>query len=319
MCSEISAVYVSNDEHNDDCLKFTNKIKSAFYNIAREFVYIGFLLAECDYFETYKEWGYSSIHEYASDRLGLKKSSTYNFINVCKAFTEPTECMPCSYFMKDKYENFNYSQLVEMLSMSDKQRSQVTPDMTVKQIRQVKKSSDEPDYITLFNQQFKFEEFRYEFIKKIDNKKFRLLIKGLKVDVSDSWPDGYMLSIDTDFGDSGSGCGYQPFVDYEKFKELIISKIPVSRRLEDTPEEASAPEVTVEPEPEVVSYPGYDLLIPLSSDLHALFNSIEEAYLDIDKNIDSDLFDIVFDYLKSNDYIICKKVNKKLKNRFALK
>ena len=125
-----------------------------------------------------------------------------------------------------------------MLSMNDKQCSQVTPDMTVKQIREVKKSSDEPDYITLFNQQFKFEEFRYEFIKKIDGKKFRLSIKGLKVDVSDLWPDGYMLSIDTDFGCSGSGAGYQPFVDYEKFKELIISKIPVSRRLEEAPDPA---------------------------------------------------------------------------------
>lgn len=238
MDSEINAVYVLNDEYNDDCLKFTNKIKSAFYNIAREFVYIGFLLAECDYYETYKEWGYSSIHEYASDRLGLKKSSTYNFINVCKAFTEPTECMPCSYFMKDKYENFNYSQLVEMLSMNDKQRSQVTPDMTVKQIREVKKAAD----------------------------------------VTDD-----------------------------------------SRRLENSQAEAPVPEVLEEPEPELVSYPGYDLLISLKSDLHALFKSIEEAYLDIDKNIDFDLFDMVFGYLKSNDYIICKKVNKKPKNRFALK
>lgn len=85
MTSEINAVYQSVDLV-DGCLELTNKIKGSMYNVAKEFVYIGFLLAECDYFETYKEWGYSSIHEYASDRLGLKKSSTYNFINVCKAY-----------------------------------------------------------------------------------------------------------------------------------------------------------------------------------------------------------------------------------------
>ena len=47
--------------------------------------------------------------------------------------------------MKDTYATYNYSQLVEMLSMSDKQRSQVTPDMTIKQIRELKKVNTSVD------------------------------------------------------------------------------------------------------------------------------------------------------------------------------
>lgn len=310
MSSEINAAYKSVDVI-DGCSDLTNKIRGALYDIAHSFVYIGFLLAECEAFETFKEWGYSSIHEYAFDQFGFKKSSTYNFINVCKVFSinssnDVNSSLPFSMNMKDNYKDFNYSQLVEMLSMSEKQRSQVTPDMTVKQIREVKKSSDEPDYITLFNQQFTFKEFRYEFIKKIDNKKFRLLIKGLKVDVSDLWPDGYMLSIYTDFGNSGSGAGYQPFVDYEKFKDFIISIIPDSRRLEGVPEEASAPEVAAEIERDTIKNANFDLFEPHPSDICDLFNEIEEASLS-STGIDIPLSEIAMRIFQEHNYVIYKK------------
>ena len=260
MDSAVSLALSDNHGLTDECQKLTNKIRGALFDIAHSFVYIGFLLAECDYYETYKEWGYSSIHEYALDQFGFKKSSTYNFINICKVFSDNEQNaknlnFPYAMTIKGDYREFNYSQLVEMLSMNEKQRSQVTPDMSVKQIREVKKSSDESDSRRL-----------------------------------ESVPE-----------------------------EASAPDVPEEVSASDVPEEVSAPDVPEELEPEVFSYPGYDLIIPLRSDLHALFDSIEEAYLDVDKNIDSDLFDMVFGYLKSNDYIICKKVNKKPKNRFALK
>lgn len=328
-------IYKSGSSDEPACIELTNKIKGSMYNIAKEFVYIGFLLAECDYFETYKEWGYSSIHEYASEQLGFKKSSTYNFINVCKTFSSNFSnngigcSLPFSMIMKDTYAEFNYSQLVEMLSMNDKQRSLVTPDMTVKQIRDVKKN--DIDFEHYFNLNLKHEEFKFSMSKRIDRKEFILKVEGVLVQPSEVHPEGYFISYDISFGSSGSGTFSSPFKVYDDFVDSIYNHFDVftdSRRLEsapeeapapDVPEEASAPEFSEKPEPEIFSYPGYDLLVPLKSDLHALFNSIEEAYLDINNNFDSDLFDLVFGYLKSNDYIICKKVNKKPKNRFALK
>ena len=47
--------------------------------------------------------------------------------------------------LQPQYKQFKYSQLCEMLSMSDKQREKVTPDMTVKQIRDLKRGEAEPD------------------------------------------------------------------------------------------------------------------------------------------------------------------------------
>lgn len=131
--------------------ELTDKIKGAMYDIARGFVYIGFLLAECDYFHTYLEWGYKSIYDYAQSELGFKKSSVNNFINVCKTFSANYNnvsvgySLPFSSIMKDTYTQYNYSQLVEMLSMSDKQRLQVTPDMTIRQIRDLKKADSSDD------------------------------------------------------------------------------------------------------------------------------------------------------------------------------
>ena len=67
-------------------------------------------------------------------------------MNICLVFSSNSsscgEYHPYSMILKDDYRNFNYSQLVEMLSMSDKKRAEVTPDMTVKQIRLLKKSED---------------------------------------------------------------------------------------------------------------------------------------------------------------------------------
>ena len=140
------AIVLNGSSSVSPCQELTNKIKGALYDIANSFVYIGFLLCEANSLGSFKEWGYFSIYEYASSELGFKKSSVNNFMNICRTFSSNFsscgEALPYSMILKDDYRNFNYSQLVEMLSMDDKKRSQVTPDMTVKQIRLLKKSDD---------------------------------------------------------------------------------------------------------------------------------------------------------------------------------
>lgn len=146
MSAVSEAIVLNRSSSVSPCQELTNKIKGALYDIANSFVYIGFLLCEANEYRSFEEWGYSSIYEYASSELGFKKSSVNNFMNICKCFSSnfssTGEALPYSMILKDDYRNFNYSQLVEMLSMDDKKRSQVTPDMTVKQIRLLKKSDD---------------------------------------------------------------------------------------------------------------------------------------------------------------------------------
>lgn len=133
----------------------TEKIKRAMYDAARQFVYIGFLLWEVQENGYFNEHGYKDVYEYAETELNFKRSSTKNFIAVCKAFSNSkTEIRAngqvsilgtdISMNLQPKYEEFNYSQLCEMLAMSPAQREQVTPDMTVKELREIKKHQ-EPD------------------------------------------------------------------------------------------------------------------------------------------------------------------------------
>lgn len=116
----------------------TEKIKKAMYNVCKEYLYIGFLLREVKDYEYYKEKDYTDVYDYARQELGFKKSSVKNFIAISDTFClvqKGTKTM----FLEDKYERFKYSQLCEMLSLSDKQRENVSPDMTVKEIRALKK------------------------------------------------------------------------------------------------------------------------------------------------------------------------------------
>ncbi len=128
----------STDSVNLDSL--TNKIRKEIVNIAGSFLYIGFLLWECQTQKIYLERGYKNIYEYALSELGFKKSSTYNFINVCLRFSEYSGASP-SYRLSLTYSKYSYSQLVELLSLTDEKISSVTPDMTVKEIKQMKNDS----------------------------------------------------------------------------------------------------------------------------------------------------------------------------------
>lgn len=122
----------------------TEKIKKAMYDAAKEFVYIGFLLKEVRDYKYYEEGSYGSVYDYAEFELGFKRSSTKNFIAIAETFgmqeytyhgiTTKTQSMS----LQPEYEKFNYSQLVEMLAMSNTQRAQATPDMTVKELRHMK-------------------------------------------------------------------------------------------------------------------------------------------------------------------------------------
>lgn len=132
----------------DGPMGVTEKIKKAMYDVARQFVYIGFLLYEVQQYGYYREKGYQNVYEYAETELGFKRSSTKNFIAInyefgCRNGRETGGIAhQRTISLQSGYEQFNYSQLCEMLSMSPAKRATVTPDMTIKQIREIKKQPE---------------------------------------------------------------------------------------------------------------------------------------------------------------------------------
>ena len=152
--TEVEILPAQNNFKLDGPMGITEKIKKAMYDAAKQFVYIGALLWEVQIYGYYLNSGYESVYEYAEAELNFKRSSTKNFIAIAMNFGEKEKV--CGYIMptmtlRTEYEQFNYSQLCEMLAMSPAQREKVTPDMTIKQIRALKKEPEfelEPNYET---------------------------------------------------------------------------------------------------------------------------------------------------------------------------
>lgn len=118
------------------------------WRISNSYIYIGKLLSEIQekrlYFRalthnaqyTSESLGYSyiSFEDYCKAKFNLKKSSAYALIDVYKIFGT------CDGKLKENYKAYNYSQLAEMCSLPEAKRKDVTPEMTVKEIRELKKS-----------------------------------------------------------------------------------------------------------------------------------------------------------------------------------
>ena len=105
-------------------------IRSNLQSAVRSVIATGFYLKHIRDNELYLEAGYKNINEYAMDRFGLSASATSRGGN--------------SPLIDDRFKDFSKSQLQEMLGMSDEQLEQVTPDMTVREIRNMARPKEIP-------------------------------------------------------------------------------------------------------------------------------------------------------------------------------
>lgn len=113
-------------------------IKGYLTEIANTYLLVAFRIYEINRYRSFKG-KYKNIVEACQAELGFKKSTTYNMINIVETFGKPDTSGFITYQSLFGLAKFSYSQLCEMLSLSERQRLQVTPEMTVKEIREIKK------------------------------------------------------------------------------------------------------------------------------------------------------------------------------------
>lgn len=141
-----------------------NCIRMELKNSSENAVAIGFYLNEikrCEYWRAtkfYKEFkpknvevkrkGYSyyksshyTFYDYCCDEFNFSRRTVDRYLNIYMAFAKVTKSGTRTKFIDDKYKDYNCSQLSEMLGLSDKKRQAVNPNMTVKQIRDLKKGN----------------------------------------------------------------------------------------------------------------------------------------------------------------------------------
>lgn len=115
-------------------------IRSNLQSAVRSVIATGFYLKHIRDNELYLEAGYKNINEYAMDRFGLSASATSRYITRNTRFSRGGN----SPLIDDRFKDFSKSQLQEMLGMSDDQLEQVTPDMTVREIRSMARPKEIP-------------------------------------------------------------------------------------------------------------------------------------------------------------------------------
>ncbi len=112
-------------------------------NIRESYIRLGFHLDEMERLKYYEDFGYLSMAEFCEANLGMDKSAVSRCINVFKTFASkngPYNTGTLTMHIDDKWKDYSYSQLCEMLPLKDKQRAKVKPSMTVKEIRDLKNS-----------------------------------------------------------------------------------------------------------------------------------------------------------------------------------
>lgn len=119
---------------------YTEKIELArekLSNMVGSFVEAGYWIRSIWEDEECKKHGYSTIWEMAEAEFGLKKSEASRAINMNKKYSVGGN----SPIILEKYSMYSKSQLQEMLTIKSEELEQkVTADMTVEEIRQLKKT-----------------------------------------------------------------------------------------------------------------------------------------------------------------------------------
>lgn len=109
-------------------------IRADLANMQRSFIDIGCQLMQVRDRELYKDGGYESVWDFAEKEFGIQRSTASRWMKMCQKFSVDGS----SPVLKDEYKDFGKSQLQEMLYLEDEQLEEVTPNMTVKEIRELR-------------------------------------------------------------------------------------------------------------------------------------------------------------------------------------
>lgn len=116
-------------------------------DIRKYYIRLGFHLEEFQRSGYYLDFGYSTLYGFCEKNLGLDKSAVSRCINVYKEFNasgmtyvrDGVTFTGSAMELQEEYKDYSYTQLCEMLPLSSEQRKDITPDMTISQIREYKK------------------------------------------------------------------------------------------------------------------------------------------------------------------------------------
>lgn len=122
--------------------EYKAQLDRAITETTQDFVVIGHLLMQARDTDILSSSGYTSMGDFARSEYGLDESVTSRFINIAEKYGDG------SGRLRAEYASFTYSKLGEMLTLPSEVASIVSPDMTVKDIREIKEEVQEEAQIS---------------------------------------------------------------------------------------------------------------------------------------------------------------------------
>ena len=115
-------------------------IRNGLKDAAQSVITVGYYLKAVRDNELFRSAGYETIWDYAWGEYGFSKGTASRYMKRNDRFSIGGN----SPIIADEFRAFNRSQLQEMLSLDDEQISTVTPDMTVREIRELRRPKEIP-------------------------------------------------------------------------------------------------------------------------------------------------------------------------------
>ncbi len=107
---------------------------------ARNVIAVGYYLKHIRDNRLFEAAGYQNIWEYARERYGFSMSTASRYMSRNDKFSAGGN----SPVLDERYRGYGKAQLQEMLSLDEEQLERITPDMTVQQIREVRREKEVP-------------------------------------------------------------------------------------------------------------------------------------------------------------------------------
>ena len=133
---DLNLMRIRNQEYEN----LDREIKRSMKRTAAEVVRLGFFLRKMRDERIYLVY-YTDFDSYLQEELHIDYSKANRFMNINKKFSFNGNSMT----VDEKYEGYSQSLLEEMLSMPDGLKEKITPDMTARQAREIKRQAKQQE------------------------------------------------------------------------------------------------------------------------------------------------------------------------------
>ena len=187
---------------------YISDIADSMEEIVNNYLTIGHALKEIKQKKLYELEGYKSIYELSKEKFNLGETSTKNFINVYTKFGDSNRVG----YLKNDYEEYSFSQLVELLPVSEDEVKNYSPTMSVQDIKQIKKDSQTTD---------DSKKYTKEFSKMVDKVKDTIIKEmGIEEELKS-------CKVNIKYDDANSECEAIMNIESKSYSDVITFRLNI--------------------------------------------------------------------------------------------